>query len=162
MCLWRWLKRSQTPIHPLTQEHYSDVCKIYEESFNVEDFSLKDFEEIWNNRVKDTCGYFLDSKLVAFAIIVERKKIKYLYFFGVTPELRGKGIGSKMLKHILEKVPSIYLWPISNRLTQWYEAHGFHHSSSGYYNYHKYGTRLNVNSLRGSSRVSSSVSSLSN
>ena len=82
------------------------------------------------------------------AIIIEKKEIKYLYFFGVTSELRGKGIVTKMLKHILEKVSSIYLWPISTRLTQWYEAHGFHHSSSGYYNYHKYGTRLNLNSLR--------------
>lgn len=147
MCLWRWCL-PKSPIRPLTQEDYSDVCKIYEECFDIEKYPLKDFEEVWDRRVKETCGYFIDSKLVAFAIVIERQKIKYLYFFGVKCELRGKGIGTKMLKHILEKVSSIYLWPISTRLTQWYEAHGFHHSSSGYYNYHKYGTRLNSDSLR--------------
>lgn len=147
MCLLRWCAR-KSPIRPLTQKDYPDVCKIYEESFNVEEYPLKDFEEVWNSRVEETCGYFIDSKLIAFAIIIERKKIKYLHFFGVTAGLRGKGIGTKILKHILEKVPSIYLWPMSSRLTKWYEAHGFHHSSSGYYNYHKYGTRLNLNSLR--------------
>ena len=146
MCLWRcWLK---SPIRPLTQKHYSDVCKIYQDSFNIEDYPLKDFREVWDKRVEETCGYFIDDKLVAFAIIIERQNIKYLYFFACSPELRGKGIGTKMLKHILEKVPSIYLWPISNRITKWYEAHGFHHSSSGYYNYHKYGTRLNLNSFK--------------
>lgn len=154
MCLWRWCAQ-KSPIRPLTQQDYSDICNIYEDSFDVEQYPLEDFEEVWNSRVKETCGYFIDSKLVAFAIIVERKKIKYLHFFGVTPELRGKGIGTKILKHILEKVPSIYLWPISSRLTKWYESHGFNHSCSGYYNYHKYGTRLNLNSLTHSSSLRS-------
>jgi ribosomal protein S18 acetylase RimI-like enzyme len=154
MCLWRWLKCRKPPIRPLRQEHFSAVCKIYEECFDVEKYPLKDFENVWHKRVEETCGYFIDSKLVAFAIVIEKQEIKYLYFFGVTSELRGKGIGTKVLKHILEKVSSIYLWPISTRLTQWYEAHGFHHSSSGYYNFHKYGTRLNLNSLRNSSRSS--------
>ena len=153
MCLLRWFF-TKTPIHPLTQKDYSDVCKIYEDCFDVEKYPLKDFEEVWDKRMEETCGYFINSKLVAFALIIEKKKIKYLCFFGVTSALRGKGIGTKMLKHILEKVPSIYLWPISDRLTQWYEAHGFHHSSSGYYNFHKYGTRLNLNSLRNPSRSS--------
>lgn len=152
MCLWRWLQKS--PIRTLTQEHFSDVCKIYEECFDVTKYPLKDFVNVWHRRVKESCGYFINYKLVAFAIVIEKQEIKYLYFFGVTETLRGKGIGTKVLKHILERVSSIYLWPISTRLTQWYEAHGFHHSSSGYYNYHKYGTRLNLNSLRGCSRIS--------
>ena len=160
MCLWRWCTR-KSPIRPLTQEHFSDICKIYEECFDIEKYPLKDFVNVWHKRVEETCGYFIDSKLVAFAIVIEKQEIKYLYFFGVTSELRGKGIGTKMLKHILERVSSIYLWPITTRLTQWYEAHGFHHSSSGYYNYHKYGTRLNLNSLRNSSRFSSRSERLS-
>ena len=147
MCIWRcWTPKG--PIRPLTQEDYYEVCKIYEESFDTEEYPLKDFKEVWDQRVHETCGYFIDSKLVAFALIIEKKNVNYLCFLAASPEMRGKGIGTKMLKHILEKVPSIYLWPISTRLTKWYEAHGFNHSSSGYYNFHKYGTRLHINSLK--------------
>lgn len=151
MCFWRYFQRP-LPIRPLTQEHYSDVCKIYENTFDTQKFPLIEFKEVWDKRVEETCGYFMDSKLVAFALITEKRNIKYLYFFATAPTLRGQGIGTRMLKHILEKVPSIYLWPISTRVTKWYEAHGFHHSSSGYYNFHKYGTRLHLNSLRDLSR----------
>jgi GNAT superfamily N-acetyltransferase len=143
------LRRFAIPrILPLREQDYSDVCKIFKDCFDLEEFPYTQFKEIWDSRVKETCGYFLNCKLVAFAIVIEKRKIKYLYFFGVTPELQMNGIGTKILKHILEKVPSIYLWPISDRLKRWYERHGFYRTSSGYYNYHKYRTRKNLNSLK--------------
>jgi GNAT superfamily N-acetyltransferase len=132
-------------IRPLTQAHYPDAHKIFKESFEFPD---EEFRAIWNSRIEETCGYFVGYKLVAFAVIVKRKGAKFIYFLATAPEHRGKGIGSKILKHILAKVTSIYLYPISDRLISWYKNHGFYESSSGYYVYNTYFTRRSSRYLR--------------
>ena len=138
MCFFRRQKKPEpNPIAPLTQAHYSDVCRVFEDSFDIKRFPLEEFKTIWDMRAEESCGYFIDNKLIGIAVIINRKTIKYLYFFGIDHSLRGKGIGSKMLQHILDKVSNLYLWPINERLQSWYETHGFYPSSSGYYVFSK-------------------------
>jgi hypothetical protein len=139
-----FISYSKHGIHPLTQSDYKDVCEIFKDSFDTEKIPLKNFLAIWEQREEETCGWF-DSygKLLGFAIIVNHSGKKYLEFLGVYESERNRGIGSCLLKYILalESIPSIYLWPISERLKTWYIRNGFYHTSSGYYAFHKYNTR---------------------
>ena len=146
MCLRVTAPPRKQGIHPLTQSDYKDVCAIFKESFDISEFPLKELDKVWAQRVEETCGWFdTHGKLAGFAIVIPKHKtLKYLYFFGVYVHVRGQGVGTAILRHILEKVPSIYLWPISDRLKAWYMSHGFYPTGSGgdYYAFHKYNTRL--------------------
>jgi len=143
MCL-RWLCK-RNGIYPLTQDEYPDVCQIFEKTFDVKQFPMTEFKKIWDNRDEETCGYFISNKLVGFSIVGEKKKAKYLHFLAVLPDNQGNGIGTLMLRYILKKVFSIYLWPMNERLKPWYEKQGFYHSHSGYYVFNNYPTRLKRN-----------------
>ena len=58
-----------------------------------------------------------------------KEPFSYLWFIGVKPELQNKGIGSRLLKEIIEESDinkrPIYLETSTERNLPWYQNHGF-------------------------------------
>jgi len=58
------------------------------------------------------------------AAIVCGNKLEYIF---VSEAHQGAGIGSLLLKELLQRKPALYLVPIQNPdVFRWYERHGFH------------------------------------
>ena len=125
-------------IRPLTAEHYKSANDIYHSAFYV-NFPL---HRLWKYRNHDLSrGIFTkEGDLLGFALVVDN----YIHYLAVHSSLQGHGLGSYLLRRILElcidKGISIELTPAEG-VIGWYCKHGFYGSKDGELVFHTHNTR---------------------
>jgi len=125
-------------IRPLTAEHTKSANDIYHSAFDV----LFPLHRLWKYRNRDlTCGIFSqEGDLLGFVLVVDN----YVHYLAVHASLQGLGIGTILLRRILEicidKGISIQLAPLDD-VVGWYCKHGFYGSNDGELVFHSHNTR---------------------
>jgi len=135
-------------IRQLNNSHFEDVKVLFRKSFD-ERYSDEDLEISWIERSNpDSFGFFYEGNLVGFVIAsfhLQNKWSMYIDYLALDPKFRGSGVGSFLLKKLLEKCyknnGSIHLYPERPELLSWYSRHGFHQTNKNYYVFHSYNTR---------------------
>jgi GNAT superfamily N-acetyltransferase len=136
-------------IRQLTNKNLADVKVLFRKAFAAETYPEEDLEISWIERSNpDSFGFFIEGKLVGFVIAsfhVQNKSSMYIDYLALDPEFRGNGVGSVLLKKLLEKCyknnGSIHLYPERPELLNWYTRHGFRPTNNNYYVFHSYNTR---------------------
>jgi len=128
--------------------YYRDVKGIFSTAF-ANNYSRETIIRAWRNRSKETSFAFYDTdlkKVIGFAMMHRSADTElYLSYMGMSEDMRGKGIGTKMMKRLLKYAAkegcSMTLIPFSG-VIQWYEALGFSKTCDKFnYVFHQYGTR---------------------
>jgi ribosomal protein S18 acetylase RimI-like enzyme len=139
-------------IRPLTAANYAVVKILFRKAFNEETYPYEDLETSWIERSHpDSFGFFSQQdgdKMIGFVIgsyHSQNGSNLYIDYLALDPEFRGNGIGSVLLRRLVEKCyrkgGSIHLYPEREELHNWYKRNGFYESSKNYYVFHSYSTR---------------------
>ena len=135
-------------IRQLNNANLADVKVLFRKAFS-EKYPDEDLEISWIERsTPDSFGFFHEGNLVGFVIAsfhVQNKSSMYIDYLALDPEFRGNGVGSALLKRLLERCyknnGSIHLYPERPELLNWYTRHGFRETNKNYYVFHSYNTR---------------------
>ena len=97
----RTLKQRQ-----ITGEDSGDVAlrQLYEEAFpEDEQIPWGSLVELISKMNLDFTAYYLDNQLVGFTIVYPTRNYNWFWYFAVQPNLRGKGIGQRILTAFINK-----------------------------------------------------------
>ncbi|QRX63413.1 GNAT family N-acetyltransferase [Dysgonomonadaceae bacterium zrk40] len=119
-------------IDPEEQERWNSVWNLYEESFPVaERRKMEDHLLACTDERFFPLSAWDGGRLAGLLFFWEWKGYRYLEHLAVTPELRGQGYGSEMLRYLRDSEQTIILEidPLVNELSvrrlQFYERAGF-------------------------------------
>ena len=134
---------------PMTDDtYYRDVKGIFSTAF-AKSYTRETIIRAWNGRSKETCFAFYDTdlkKVIGFALMHRTSDtMLYLSYMGMSEDVRGKGVGTKMMKRLLKydakEGCSMTLVPFST-LIPWYEGLGFSRTCDKFnFVFHQYATR---------------------
>jgi len=90
------------------QLHSGDLNKelqqLYESAFPVaEQIPWASIVKLVDQMPLDFTAYYDDDSLLGFTIVYPRPSFNWFWYFAVKPELRGKGIGQKVLSMLIKK-----------------------------------------------------------
>lgn len=136
-------------IRQLTNANLPDVKILFRKAFDEETYTEEDLEISWIERsIPNSFGFFHDQRIIGFAITSFHRKNgsnMYIDYLALDPEFRGNGVGSVLLKKLLERCymnnGSVHLYPERPELLNWYTRHGFCKTNKNYYVFHSYNTR---------------------
>ena len=81
-----------------------DVRRLYETAFPKEEqIPWKDLMRLMKTMSLDFTVYYEDGNLVGLTIVYPRKQFNWFWYFAVTEELRGQGIGQRILTQLIER-----------------------------------------------------------
>ena len=81
-----------------------DVRRLYESAFPKEEqIPWKDLMRLMKTMSLDFTVYYEDGNLVGLTIVYPRKQFNWFWYFAVPEELRGQGIGQRILTQLIEK-----------------------------------------------------------
>lgn len=134
---------------PLVDDtYYRDVKGIFSTAF-ADNYTRETIICAWPKRSKYSSFAFYDTdldKVIGFAMMHRTSDtMLYLSYLGIAEDLRGKGIGTKMMKRLLKYAAnegcSMTLVPFSG-VVPWYEGLGFSRTCDKYnFVFHQYRTR---------------------
>ena len=80
-----------------------DVRRLYETAFPKEEqIPWKDLMRLMKTMSLDFTVYYEDENLVGLTIVYPRKQFNWFWYFAVPEELRGQGIGQRILSQLIE------------------------------------------------------------
>ena len=80
----------------------------------------------WRQRDSDSSVGCFDRGVLVGAAIVSKSFLKYIF---VHRDYQSAGIGSMLLRAVLQKTPNIHLTPVADtKIQAWYIKHGFNPS----------------------------------
>ena len=81
-----------------------DVRRLYESAFPKEEqIPWKDLMRLMKTMSLDFTVYYEDGNLVGLTIVYPRKQFNWFWYFAVPEELRGQGIGQRILTQLIEE-----------------------------------------------------------
>ena len=109
-------------IKPLKQTDYTVAKRLFQDTFDLTEDP--NFITAWAHRDEQaSLGYWDDDVLVGAAIVGDGK-LHYIYTHDA---YRGSGLGTRLLKAVIARCPTIHLTPVDEPgVQQWYVKHGFH------------------------------------
>jgi len=128
--------------------YYRDVKGIFSTAF-AKSYTRETIISAWKGRNKDASFAFYDTdlkKVIGFAMMHRTSDtMLYLSYMGMSEDVRGKGVGTKMMKRLLKYAAkegcSMSLVPFSS-IVPWYEGLGFSRTCDKFnFVFHQYGTR---------------------
>ena len=136
-------------IRQLSGSHYEKVKDIFQKAFDKNKYPEEDLETSWIERSHpDSFGFFVNERIIGFVIASYHSRNgsnMYIDYLALLPEFRGSGIGSILLRRLIERRyavrGSLHLYPERDELLGWYKRHGFNETNKNYYVFHSYGTR---------------------
>lgn len=80
------------------------VRELYEQSFpEAERLPFKALLNLLSVAEIDFCSYYLDNHFIGFTYTFTVGKLCWFFYFAVVPEKRGEGIGTEILRSVLER-----------------------------------------------------------
>ena len=133
-------------LRPLSKENYRDAKNLFKRTFKI---PYADFIVSWNERsTPDSFSIFYENRFIGFVIASYHRSSgsnMYIDYIALDPEYRGNGIGSTLLRMLVEKCyrenRSVHLYPERKDILSWYARHGFNQTINGHYVFHSYSTR---------------------
>ena len=109
-------------LRALKQTDYTNVKHLYHGIFDMSEDPQ--FIKAWRHREPDlSIGCFDRGVLVGAAIVGKG----FLHYIFVHAAYQKEGVGSRLLRAVLEKSPNIHLTPVPDpKIQAWYIKHGFH------------------------------------
>lgn len=108
-------------LKPLQALDYVPVKRLFQKTFSVSED--KNFVAAWRYRDKDASFGLWDRGALLGAAVVRGTCLEYIF---LDPICRGGGLGTTLLKAVLERIPAIHLTPVNDpRVIRWYESQGF-------------------------------------
>ena len=109
-------------LRSLKQTDYANVKHLYQDIFDMSEDP--NFVKAWRQRDPDlSIGCFDRDVLVGAAIVGNR----FLHYIFVHEIYQKEGVGSRLLRSVLETSPNIHLTPVPDpKIQAWYIKHGFH------------------------------------
>ena len=81
-----------------------DVRRLYESAFPKEEqIPWKDLMRLMKTMSLDFTVYYEEGNLVGLTIVYPRPQFNWFWYFAVPKELRGQGIGQRILTQLIEK-----------------------------------------------------------
>ena len=81
-----------------------DVRRLYESAFPKEEqIPWKDLMRLMKTMSLDFTVYYEDGNLIGLTIVYPRPQFNWFWYFAVPEELRGQGIGQRILTQLIEK-----------------------------------------------------------
>ena len=152
LCCCRRPKQPKQTTRILSQDDFPRVEELFRECFPQ--FDIKDLNVTWEYRSRNDCLGILDEtgqRIIGFILAsyhAKNHENMYIDYIAFEPAARGKGLGTKLLRDILQtkfqQRSSVHLSPANDALVDWYVKHGFNKSTERYYVFHSYGTRNQV------------------
>ena len=143
------VNRMPIEFRPLVDDtYYRDVKGIFSTAF-ANNYDRSTIISAWKNRGKDTSFAFYDTDLntvIGFAMMHRTTDtMLYLSYMGMAEDIRGNGIGTKMMKRLLKYAAklgcSMTAIPFSG-VIPWYEGLGFSRTCDKFnFSFHQHGTR---------------------
>ena len=108
-------------LRPLQALDYVPVKRLFQATFSVSED--KNFVAAWRYRDKEASFGLWDRDALLGATIVRGTCLEYIF---LDSACRGGGLGTTLLKAVLERIPAIHLTPVNDpRVIRWYESLGF-------------------------------------
>ena len=86
------------------QEGLEELRHLYETAFPVEEqIPWDDLMVLVERMPLDFTVYYDEDQLLGFTIVYPRKSFNWFWYFAVSEELRGKGVGQQILSQVIEK-----------------------------------------------------------
>jgi ribosomal protein S18 acetylase RimI-like enzyme len=119
-------------VSELSENDFERVYNMFHKVFDRTKWE-QDFHVAWSTRIQEASigAYSEDGSLLAYAIVTTKEDQTqtpywFLEFLAVDPDAQGGGLGSTLLRILLEKNKRIALVPLNNdKLIHWYKRHGF-------------------------------------
>lgn len=119
-------------VSELSASDFERVYSMFNKVFDRTKWE-QDFYVAWSTRIQEASlgAYSEDGNLLAYTIVTKKEDQTqtpywFLEFLAVDPDSQGGGLGSTLLRILLEKNKRIALVPLNNdKLIQWYTRHGF-------------------------------------
>lgn len=106
----KFKKKAEPPIETkkISQLHQSDILEevrhLYETAFPPEEqIPWDDLMVLVETMPLDFTAYYDNNQLLGIFIVYPRKSFNWFWYFAVPEELRGKGVGQKILSSVIEK-----------------------------------------------------------
>ena len=81
-----------------------EVRRLYETAFPKEEqIPWKDLMRLMKTMSPDFTVYYEDENLVGLTIVYPRSQFNWFWYFAVPEELRGQGVGQRILTQLIEK-----------------------------------------------------------
>ena len=91
-------------LRPITKKDYRYMKWIYMGAFPPEERAPFRYVRRRAEQGKaDFLGVYVRERLCGFAYLVSYKEIVYFFYFAVDPRVRGRGIGTKVLRELLRR-----------------------------------------------------------
>jgi len=82
----------------------SEIRELYETAFPVEEqIPYEDLMGLMDRMPLDFTAYYEDGEFMGFTIVYPRKKFNWFWYFAVRDDLRGRGIGQRILSMLIEE-----------------------------------------------------------
>jgi len=108
----------------LKQTDYSVVKHLYQDIFDLSEDPH--FINAWRQRDTESSIGCFDRGVLVGAAIVGKSFLKYIF---VHRDYQSAGIGSRLLRAVLQNTPNIHLTPVADtKIQAWYIKHGFNPS----------------------------------
>jgi GNAT superfamily N-acetyltransferase len=108
----------------LKQTDYSVVKHLYQDIFDLSEDPH--FINAWRQRDTESSIGCFDRGVLVGAAIVGKSFLKYIF---VHRDYQSAGIGSRLLRAVLQKTPNIHLTPVADtKIQAWYIKYGFNPS----------------------------------
>ena len=119
-------------LRPLTSTDFSATMRIFSAVFPSK--YTAEFLDAWKLRESSLSfgAFTLADRLVGFVVVCSKGPAHYrLEFLGVDPTLQKGGVGTRLLRSVLDACSTsrVTLIPVNDeRIIQWYKHHGFRDS----------------------------------
>jgi ribosomal protein S18 acetylase RimI-like enzyme len=120
-----------TSLRLLTESDFHDVWTIFHSVF--EHKYIREFQDVWTSRNSSLSFGLFDEQRILIGFLLTKQiteKHQQIEFIGVAPTIQKGGIGSRLLRFILDHSSQanymVTLIPVNDdRIIGWYKKHGF-------------------------------------
>ena len=106
-----YLCHLKPPHQPMTHKQLKDATEftgeikaLYQSAFpSEEQIPWDDLMTLVDTMSLDFTIYFCDNHMVGFTIVCPLKRFNWFWYFAVKPQLRGQGMGQKILSQLIDK-----------------------------------------------------------
>lgn len=156
------LKRPLLEVHSTMDVHLSTIRltsisdyrmakSIFGNAFSDTFFTRADMKQAWLKCNMDhSFALYSNDIMVGFVLIQMDPRCHYISYIAIDTEWTGRGLGTALMKHVMEKAlsegKSLEVVPLLETI-QWYKSLGFKQLRNHLYVFHRHGTRRQLKGI---------------
>ena len=130
---------------------YRMAKSIFGNAFSDTSFTRADMKQAWLKCDMDqSFALHYNSIMIGFVLIQTDPRCHYISYIAIDNEWKGNGLGTTLMKHVMEKAlsegKSLEVVPLLETI-QWYKNLGFKQLRNHLYVFHRHGTRRQLKGI---------------